>query len=167
MCFQYSQSHPMTKKSEKNVTRFLLLFTVFFFSFSFGAAANVVFVAVRDDLVLKHSNNKTKITPKTDKQNVQNEICLPKRCRWRRRTQKEDEKSKEGIKKRWKGKGKGLVTVTDKHIFQLCFNMFFFAFSILKYEIDANDRQQSKGVMTTNKTQTHTHSHTMRMLDFL
>lgn len=47
------------------------------------------------------------------------------------------------------------------------FQYVFFAFSILKYEIDANDRQQSKGVMTTNKTQTHTHSHTMRMLDFL
>lgn len=68
------------EKQKKRYTFFVVVHGVFF-SFSFGAAANVVFVAVRDDLVLKHSNNKTKITPKTDKQNVQNEICLPKKCR--------------------------------------------------------------------------------------
>lgn len=44
-----------------------------------------------------------------------------------------------------------MLTATDKRTFLLCLNVFLFSvFLILKYEIDANDRQQSKGVMTTN-----------------
>lgn len=46
-----------------------------------------------------------------------------------------------------KESSKGMLTATDKHTFQLRSNVFFFFF-ISKYEIDANDRQQSKGVMT-------------------
>lgn len=102
---------------------------------------------------LKHQ---TKITPNTDKKNVQNIICLPKDSQpVKTHTQAQIEKRKSSKKKKELYSQQWYV-VTDKRLNFDVFSpsSFFVSLSHFEYESDANDRSQSKGVMNTSESLT-------------